>query len=131
MKSKFFLLDSVGIFASSLCALHCSITPFFITLLPFLGLSFLKNELFENTMIGIALFLGIISLLPSYLKKHHDFKPITLFLFGISIIISSHILFEKLEHIIAPIGGLFIVTAHLLNLKLSEKKCIYHNKQIN
>jgi hypothetical protein len=129
MKSKNLFLDKVGVFASSLCALHCSITPFIMTLVPFLGLSFLENELFEHTMIGIAIFLGILSLFPSYLKKHHNIKPIILFLSGISLIISAHSLFhDNGEYIISPMGGFFIVISHLLNLKLSEKKCNYHKK---
>jgi uncharacterized membrane protein YfhO len=129
MKNKYLFLDKFGIFASSLCAVHCSVTPFVITLLPFLGLSFLESDLFENSMLGIAVFIGILSLLPSYIKKHHNIKPIILFLLGILFIISSHLIFhDNGEFIIAPVGGILIIISHLLNSKLSHKKCDYHVK---
>jgi hypothetical protein len=40
-------LDSIGITASTLCAIHCAAMPLLFTSLPLLGLGFLANAWVE------------------------------------------------------------------------------------
>ena len=63
--------DKLGVFLSSLCALHCLLTPFLLVAAPFLG------ELFEQTWIHVILSLfvapvGLYAFFSGY--RHHKNK---------------------------------------------------------
>jgi hypothetical protein len=45
-------LDATGATASWLCAVHCIVLPFAVSLLPIVGLSFLLDEKTERIFIG-------------------------------------------------------------------------------
>ena len=113
-------LDSAGMTASILCAIHCAIVPLLITVLPLAGLGFLANPLIEWSMIIFALCIGVYAIGLSYLRTHHKLLPSVLLIIGFLIIIVGH-LFVKgwREAIIVPIGGLVIATAHFFNYRYS------------
>jgi hypothetical protein len=118
--SKYSLaLDNIGIFASSLCAIHCALVPLLITLLPLSGLSFLASEWLEVSMIAIAFFIGLVSLGFSLIKTHKTPLPFTLLLVGFSLILAGHFFFETLEYLIIPLGGIVIAISHYVNWKLT------------
>jgi len=120
-------LDSLGITASVLCAIHCAMVPLLITFLPLWGLSFLANEWVEISMISISLLLGIWSLGTSFKKNHDKISPIFILIAGFGLIAFGHFSGNDfLEPIIIPIGGIVIATAHLVNLKLLKSCNIKH-----
>jgi len=111
-------LDSVGMTASILCAIHCAIVPIMLTSLPILGLGFLANPFLEWSMIFLALLIGVYAIGNSYFKQHHKILPLLLLITGFIIIITGHFWATNLhEAIIVPIGGLIIATAHFFNIK--------------
>ena len=113
-------LDSAGMTASILCAIHCAIVPLLITVLPLAGLGFLANPFIEWSMIIFTLCIGIYAIGLSYLRAHHKLLPSILLIIGFLIIIAGH-LFVKgwREAIIVPAGGLLIATAHFFNYRYS------------
>ena len=114
-------LDKIGITASTACAIHCAVLPFFITLLPLWGLDFLATPLLEIFMITLSLFLGVWSLSKSYRNLHHNIYPIMILTLGFALIIAGHFSgIELLEPILIPIGGFTIAGAHFYNLKLNK-----------
>jgi hypothetical protein len=111
-------LDSIGMTASTLCAIHCAIVPVLLTFLPLAGLGFLANPLFEWGMIILALLLGVSSIFLSYFRTHHRALPLLLLLAGFTLVIAGHIYLRGwAEAVIVPAGGLTIAFAHFINFK--------------
>lgn len=111
-------LDSIGMTASALCAIHCAVVPLLLTTLPLVGLGFLANPMVEWTMIILALVLGVLSIFLSYFRTHKRVLPLLLLLLGFAIIICGHIFITGwVESIVVPIGGLTIAAAHFVNFK--------------
>ena len=117
--------DQWGIIASVGCAIHCAALPLIITTLPLLGLGFLGNIWVEIIMILISILVGIYALSTSY-PKHKKALPILILLLGFLLIALGHVVFEEIEAILVPIGGLTIAAAHLINWRFS-KSCIHEN----
>lgn len=111
-------LDSIGMTASTLCAIHCAIVPLLLTFLPLSGLGFLANPLFEWGMILLALLLGVSSIFLSYFRTHRKVLPLLLLTAGFIIIIMGHTYLKGwMEAIVVPAGGLTIAIAHFINFK--------------
>ncbi|MET3115045.1 hypothetical protein AAKU52_002788 [Pedobacter sp. CG_S7] len=120
-------LDRFGITASTLCAIHCAVLPFMLTILPLWGLGFLANESIELTMISISIIIGVWSLGRSYWLSHRNLLPTLLLIFGFVFIASGHFLgIAVLEPILIPLGGFTIATAHLINLRLFKSFTASH-----
>ena len=115
-------LDSAGMTASILCAIHCAIVPLLITVLPLAGLGFLANPLVEWSMIIFALCIGIYAIGVSYLRTHHKLLPSILLVMGFLVIIVGHLFVRGWrEAMVVPVGGLLIATAHFINYRYSAK----------
>ena len=115
-------LDSLGICTSSLCAIHCLVTPFVILLFPFAGLAFLEGESFEISILIISIILAALSLVRSYFKNHKNILPLTLALSGFVFLGFSKIFtLEFSEITLSVIGGMLVVLAHLKNRKLLQQ----------
>lgn len=111
-------LDNIGMTASTLCAIHCAAVPLLLTFLPFAGLKFLVNPLFEWGMILLALLLGVSSIFLSYFRTHNKILPLVLLITGFIIIITGHIYLKGwMEAVVVPAGGLTIALAHFINFK--------------
>lgn len=117
-------LDSIGMTASVLCAIHCAVVPIIITSLPLLGLGFLSNPWFEWSMITFALTIGVCAIGITYIRRRHSLLPMFLLIAGFTIIIAGHMFITSWhEAIIVPIGGLLIAAAHFANYKYSRINC--------
>lgn len=112
-------LDRIGMTASTFCAIHCAVIPFAISVLPLWGLSFLAEEWMEIGMILLSLFIGIWSFGLSWLK-HRRIAALLIFVCGFSLILLAH-MFEhgSTAHLLLPLGGLTIASAHYVNWKLT------------
>lgn len=114
-------LDATGAAASWLCAVHCLVLPFFITLLPLVGLSFLLEESTERVFIGISAMLAVFSLLPAYFREHGKLRAILLAFAGIGLITFTHFIFEEnltAKFIFLLAGAILISAAHFINRRL-------------
>ena len=116
-------MERVGFYLSIACAIHCIATPLLITLLPFLGSSFIGNHDWEIWFIGGSLVLAGIILFYDYLK-HKNLIPISLLL-GTLLVKAFEILWlgHKYEFITGSLGAIFIALAYFLNWKYKEKAC--------
>lgn len=114
-------MDRIGFTASALCAVHCALMPFVITLLPLLGLEFLSSVWFEVGIISLSITIGFSSLLPSYLRYHRKALPIVLLIVGFVLIFGAHMLgIHEWEPVLVPLGGFTIAGAHFLNWKYNK-----------
>lgn len=122
-------LDRLGAAASLACAAHCAAMPLLVGLLPLVGLGFLAKEQTEWVLIGISLGFGILSLTPSYARKHRQWRPLLLFAFGASLIVVVRLSAEGSSRLEAPtmvIGALLIACAHLVNHRLCRSCAACH-----
>ena len=95
----FNFFDRIGISVSFLCAIHCTVLPLLFPLLSLTGIAFIWDPFFEFSLIGIALLVGIPSLLLSYFRVHRNRSPLILFNSGIIIL-----LLYKYFHVVMGYG---------------------------
>ncbi len=122
-------LDWLGTAASLACAAHCAAMPSLVALLPLVGLGFLTAERTEWVLIGLSLGIGSLSLLPSYTRKHRQWRPLLLFAFGASLITAVRFFVDEGSRLNAPamvIGALLIACAHLVNRRLCRNCAACH-----
>ena len=121
-------LDLIGSAVSWACVIHCLALPFFISLLPLVGLSFMLDESVEQAIISMSVLIAAASLLPAYFRQHGKIRTIVLFIAGISLIVLSHLAFEEELTLQIPFllaGAGLITAAHLINRRLCRNcaKC--------
>lgn len=122
-------LDSIGLTASVVCAIHCALLPLFLLALTFYGLKFVVGPLLEYSLISISVIIGLFTFSHGYRNHHKSLIPIVIFLTGLCIIFSSHSLFHESAHgtgfspeyIFSPIGAILIGAGHFLNRKFTKK----------
>jgi hypothetical protein len=127
-------LDRLGATTSLTCAAHCATTPLLAGLLPHVGMGFLASEQAEVALIGLSLSIGGLSLLPSYARKHRQWRPLLLFAFGASLILAVRSCMEQGSRLEAPamaVGALLIACAHLVNRRLCRSCAACHPPRPN
>jgi hypothetical protein len=124
-------LDLTGAAVSWVCVVHCLVMPFFISLAPLIGISFLVDESIEQSIIGISVLIAAISLLPAFFRQHGKIRAIVLFVFGISLIVVSHAAFEESAMRIPVLlaGAVLISAAHLINRHLCRICAVCQTKK--
>ena len=108
--------DRLGAMASFLCAIHCALLPFVLTLLPLLGLCML----------------ALTSLIGGY-RRHRRPLPLSLALPGLTLLVSG-VTFAVdisivLHSVMVTCGGLMVASAHFVNLRLDRHFCRVHGVQ--
>ncbi len=114
-------LDLTGTAVSWICLMHCVALPFFISLLPLVGLSFLLDEKMEWAIIGLSLAVAAFSLLPAYFRRHRQARALILFVSGIGLITATHLFLEENPSLRIPFllaGAGLMTAAHLVNRRL-------------
>ncbi|MGH9765468.1 MAG: MerC domain-containing protein [Blastocatellia bacterium] len=111
-------LDHIGIVASSLCAIHCVLTPFIIFLIPVAAAGRIASPRAEWAFLAASLAIGALSLLPSYFRRHRRIAAIRLFAIGLCLILLGRLVLESyvvFETFVVVAGALFIATGHGVN----------------
>ena len=123
-------LDKVGITASLICAIHCSLLPILVVIFPIFSLSLFATETFEWIFLLISLCLCIVSLCFGF-KKHKSFKAFSFAGMGFALLVIARMFNDHHKHkeiefdtfnIILLVGGLLVATSHYIN-NLLCKKC--------
>lgn len=124
-ESKDKLLDRVGIWTSSLCALHCLLLPILIPLVPLVAGTFFAEAWFERTILSLSMIIGFWALLSGYQRYHRRLYPLFSLLLGGLIYWNKDMFGEAFEPITITIGAMLIVASHVINLRLcqSSKAC--------
>jgi hypothetical protein len=124
--------DKAGILLSVICCLHCMAIPLLMVFAPSIG------HLFEEEWIHMLGFIFVVPLglyaFISKIKVHSDKRPLYIGLFGILFLILGHLAHENLSHeigqtvelIASIVGGLSLVFAHILNIKLCRCNTCEH-----
>ncbi|MEE3306078.1 MAG: MerC domain-containing protein [Pseudomonadota bacterium] len=123
-----FISDRLAMLLSSLCVVHCLLTPILLISIPALaGVSILNDETFHQILLFFVLPIGVFALSLGYL--HHKNKWVVFAgVFGLTLL-SSPLLVEWIglghevlgqygEVTITVIASFIIVGAHLINYRL-------------
>lgn len=127
-------LDKVGAYASAICAVHCLLTGVALGLLSVIGLGFIGSVPAEIGFISVAVLIGSWAIVHG-IRKHHSYIPALIFVLGLTCIAISHFALPH-EHsanepmtpahlastVFAVLGGLCLVSFHLVNFRL-QKGC--------
>jgi hypothetical protein len=122
-------LDKLGIFASSLCALHCLVFPILLPLIPVLGLtSYMDTEthhIIDNVTILASVVLGFLALLSGFQKYHRKLYPFYALAIAVVIYSQRHTFGETYEPFVIASGALVVLLAHFINVNLCRncKNC--------
>jgi len=115
--------DRLGITTSVVCAIHCGLLPVILPVLPLFGVNIVHNSLFEWAMIALAFGVGCYSLYHGFIRHHHSYRPITIFLIGFIFLVLKQF-FHSQEYIFLSIAVPLIISAHFINIRLCKKnKC--------
>jgi hypothetical protein len=112
------VLDRVGMFVSTACAVHCAALPVLLTVA---GLGWLGDERFEWSIILFSFAVASFRLFHSFFEQHRRRDALFLFLFGAAFILTakSELLeFNNAEAVLMTIGGCSIAFAHWRNHQL-------------
>ncbi len=121
-------LDRMGIWASSLCALHCLLLPIMIPLIPYIGASFVAQDWFERSILTISMVIGFWALLSGFYRYHRQIYPIYSLVLGGLIYWNKDMFGEAYEPFTIAVGALLIIAAHIINFKLCKSchQCADH-----
>jgi hypothetical protein len=111
------VINSIGLWASLACALHCAFLPVLLTISLFSGLEFLEDHAIEVGVLAFSASIAFLSLVPTYLQNRW---PIPLYwaLGGFVLILSGHAYFSSpFEHFATVVGALMVAGAHWMNRK--------------
>jgi hypothetical protein len=115
--------DRVGIVLATACFIHCVAGPVLLSVAGFAGLIG-TSEKMERWFLTGSVLMGTISLIPSYRRRHRQPICLAIFLVGIGLLALRHQVQSKtipVEPIAAGIGACLIVSAHILDLRLSRR----------
>ena len=110
-------LDRLGIWISSLCALHCLAIP----LLPLLASSMFGQTWFERTILSLSILIGSVALIIGAVHYHGKYYPLLLLLSGGGIYWFKDMFGESGEPFTIAFGAGLIILGHWLNLRLCRK----------
>ncbi|MFT4022997.1 MAG: MerC domain-containing protein [Flavihumibacter sp.] len=114
--------DHLGIITSIACAIHCTVLPLLVSVLPFLGAKLPELPWLEWLMIGLALCFGIVSLYHGYRRHHHRLLPVVLFAAGFVCLLLNLLSGEAYVFVLIPVAAVMIISAHTYNLYLLRRK---------
>ncbi|RUO76620.1 MerC domain-containing protein [Idiomarina tyrosinivorans] len=118
-------LDKTGMWVTTVCAIHCLLLPLILPLLSVIGLSFIGEDLLENTVLSFSIAIGLLALFMGA-RKHKKWW-LMLLLLGGAVIYSNRDIFGPWgEPVIILLGAGMIIYAHWVNLRWSLRLRAQH-----
>ena len=124
-------LDSIAVFCSALCIIHCLALPVFLTILPAINLYFLDHQTFHLVLLVVVLPVSILALSLGC-RRHRDALTIIAGVAGLLVItavaIFSHTLVNQTdEKVVTSFGSLVLAYAHIRNYQICRKSDCSHD----
>ena len=126
-EAKSTFLDSIAVFLSGACMLHCLALPFLLTLTPIT-----QGVLLDETVFHMLMLIGILPIsviaLTIGCRKHKDKLTLALGVIGLTILTITAFFGHDLvgvtgERIVTSIGGFILAAAHIQNFRI----CRHHD----
>lgn len=115
------MLDKLGIWISSVCALHCLLLPLLLPIAPLVASSVFAEVWFERTILSFSILVGFAALFVGFHKYHRQLYPIYSLVLGGLIYWNKDIFGHHYEPFTIAVGALLIIAAHLINLRLCKQ----------
>jgi hypothetical protein len=117
------VFDSLGIFASAVCMVHCLALPFIMAALPFAP-HWLGHDNVHYLLAGWVLLFCLAAIVPGYLKHRRTSVLVTM-LAGLALVLTAtfclHLgLSESMEIPMITVGNLLVISAHWRNRSLNH-----------
>lgn len=109
-------MDFIGITASTLCAIHCALTPLLLSILPLMSAELIESPAVEHTLIFFSMIIALISMGIGYFGHHKKIQPAVVMIMGFCLIlIARWIEQEYFEIVFSAAGGIGIAVSHYKN----------------
>ena len=118
-----------GVWASLVCAIHCTILPLLMIITPTTGVYLFINESFEFILLGLSLLFNIANLCFGY-RQHKSNKAVAILALGLFLFVigrlmhhhskDHHIDFD-LFNLFMILGGILMAISSFINDKLCNK----------
>ena len=126
-------MSKFGFWSSFICAIHCTLLPLVLILIPTSGVYLFINETFELVFLLVSLVINIANLCFGY-KMHKSNKALAILASGLFIFLVGRLLHKHnhdhfiqydLFNLFMIVGGFMMATSSLINSKLCHKcqKC--------
>ena len=117
-------LHKAGLWLSILCTIHCLAMPFLMTLLPFLGGTFISETL-EIYLVVISIALAMFLLSKDY-RGHKNILPLLLLVISTLLNMSGLFLVEHTyETFFVVTGAIIMAAAYIVNWWSHKKVCTH------
>ena len=121
--------DDLGIFASLVCLVHCLALPAIMSILPIFMIQ-LSTSIFHVAMLALIIPTTFYAIWQGS-KRHSNRAPIIFAVIGIAFLaceVALHELRLSDSHLLAPVGGAFLITCHIFNIRACKKSlhCGHH-----
>jgi hypothetical protein len=125
-------MKKAGVWASLICAVHCTILPLLMILIPTTGVYLVINETFEFVLLGVSLLFNITNVCFGY-RQHKSNKAVAILAFGIFSFVVGRLMHHHSEdhkihfdifNILMISGGLLMALSSFIN----DKLCSHCNK---
>lgn len=116
-------IDRAGMALSLCCGLHCVLTPLVIGTAAAMPFGWLFDESTEALLMVVAALTGVVSLGPSYWRRHRRKRCLVLFAAGAGFLVLAKLgpVGERLEPWSVAAGATLLGTAHVVNLHLCRR----------
>jgi len=124
-KTQNMIFDRLGIWMSSICALHCLLLPVLLPLAPLVASSVFAEVWFERMILTFSILVGFAALFVGFHKYHRQLYPLYSLALGGLIYWNKDIFGHQYEPFTIAIGAFLIIAAHVTNMRLcnSCKAC--------
>jgi hypothetical protein len=124
-KTQNVVLDRMGIWTSSICAVHCLLLPILLPLAPLVASSVFAEVWFERMILTFSILVGFAALFVGFHKYHRQLYPLYSLALGGLIYWNKDIFGHEYEPFTIAIGAFLIAAAHVTNMRLcsSCKTC--------
>ena len=121
-------MKKVGLWASVICAIHCTVLPLLMVVIPTTGVYLFINETFEYGLLGLSFLFNIANLCFGY-KQHRSNKAVAVLAVGLFIFFIGRLMHHHSHHnefhfdlfnIFMVAGGLLMALSSLINDKLCK-----------
>ncbi len=121
-------MKNVGMWASIVCAIHCTILPLLAILIPTTGVYLFINETFEFILLALSLLFNITNICFGY-RQHKSNKAVATLALGLFIFVIGRLLHQHNHHngfhfdlfnIFMIIGGLLMAISSFMNDRMCK-----------
>ncbi len=122
------LFDRAAICVSGLCLAQCLLLPVLVVVTPLVSVGVLGDELFHLALLGVILPLSIAAFVQGY-SVHRNARMLAPGLAGLVIVVLAAVLHggvlsDMATALLTSLGGVLLIGAHWLNLRLRRRVCL-------